>query len=131
MRCDEDKVAERKVNTEELKEAGAGLCVATLCADPETVEAVKQAVVRKSATFAGELQDYARYESDPLLLQKLQRAEVSVCVIDFDRDRAAGGGSAERHAADFAWPEHPDCGLGRDQSQPAFWKQCGPAAAST
>ncbi len=88
MAADEDKVAERKVNTEELKEAGAGLCVATLCADPETVEAVKQAVVRKSATFAGQLQDYVRYESDPLLLQKLQRAEVSVCVIDFDRDRA-------------------------------------------
>jgi pilus assembly protein CpaE len=75
------------VNTDELKEGAAGLCVATLCADPETVEAVKQAVVRKNAIFAGELQDYVRYESDPLLLQKLQRAEVSVCVIDFDRDR--------------------------------------------
>jgi pilus assembly protein CpaE len=75
------------VNTDELKEGAAGLCVATLCADPETVEAVKQAVVRKNAIFAGELQDYLRYESDPLLLQKLQRAEVSVCVIDFDRDR--------------------------------------------
>jgi pilus assembly protein CpaE len=88
MAAYEDKVAERKVSTDELKEGAAGLCVATLCVDPETVEAVQQAVVRKNGTFAGQLQDYSRYESDPLLLQRLQRAEVSVCVIDFDRDRA-------------------------------------------
>ena len=88
MAAYEDKVAEREVKTEEFKEGMAGLCVATLCVDPETVEAVQQAVVRKNGTFAGQLQDYVRYESDPLLLQKLQRAEVSVCVIDFDRDRS-------------------------------------------
>ena len=88
MAAYEDQVAERKVNTDELKESTAGLCVATLCVDPETAEAVKQAVVRKNGTFAGELQDYVRYQSDPQLLQKLQRAEVSVCVIDFDSDRS-------------------------------------------
>lgn len=75
------------MNTEELKESAPGLSVATLCVDPETVEAVKQAVLRKNGTFAGELRDYVRYEADPQLLQQLQRAEVSVCVIDFDRDR--------------------------------------------
>ena len=63
------------------------MCVATLCVDAQTVEAVKQAVVRKNGIFAGELPGYVRYDGDPLLLQKLQRAEVSVCVIDFDRDR--------------------------------------------
>lgn len=68
---------------------GASLCVATLCVDPETVEAVKNTILRKNGSFAGEMHDYARYEGDSLLLQKLQRAEVSVCVIDFDRDRVA------------------------------------------
>ncbi len=66
-----------------------GMCAATLCVDPKTAAAVKQAVIRKNGSFAGELQDYSHYDSDPLLLQKLQRAEVPVCVIDFDCDRAA------------------------------------------
>ena len=88
MRAQEDQVGEREVSREQLKEGAAGLCVATLCADQETVEAVKQAVARKHGSFAGELPDYARYEGDHLFWQKLQRAEVAVCVIDFDRDRA-------------------------------------------
>ncbi len=71
----------------EHKSEISGLCAATLCADAETVEAVKQAVTRKNGVFAGEMQDYVRYEGDHLLMQKLQRAEVPVCVIDFDRDR--------------------------------------------
>lgn len=82
-----NNVGEREVTTEELKEGVAGLCVATLCVDGETVEAVRQAVVAKNGTFAGQMHDYTRCEADPLLLQNLQRAEVSVCVVDFDRDR--------------------------------------------
>jgi len=76
------------VNSEELQDGAIGLCAVTLGVDPETAAAVKQAVTRKNGTFAGELQDYSRYDSDPLLLQKLQRAEVSVCVLDFDCDRS-------------------------------------------
>ena len=90
---EEGEVGGREVNTQERKDA-SGLCVATLSADAETVEAVKQAVVRKNGSFAGELPDCARYEGDPLLLQKLQRAEVSVCVIDFDRDQARAAEAA-------------------------------------
>jgi pilus assembly protein CpaE len=66
-----------------------GVCAATMCADAETAAAVQQAISSKNGIFAGELQNYARYEADPLLLQKLQRAEVPLCVIDFDRDRRA------------------------------------------
>ena len=81
--------------SEELKEGATGLCVATLCVDPETVEAVRQAVLAKNGSFAGQLPDYTRCEADPLLLQNLQRAEVSVCVIDFDRDRALAVAAAD------------------------------------
>ena len=88
MRCARP-VWRADVNSEEFAENATGLCAATLCADPETVAAVKQAVARKNGTFAGELEDYACYTSNPQLVQKLQRAEVCVCVIDFDRDRAA------------------------------------------
>jgi pilus assembly protein CpaE len=77
------------VNLEGATDFAVGLCASTLCADAETAAAVRQAVSRKNGSFAGELQDYARHDSDQLLLQKLQRAEVSVCVIDFDRNRGA------------------------------------------
>ncbi len=115
MAAYEDQVAERKVNTDELKESTAGLCVATLCVDPETAEAVKQAVVRKNGTFAGELQDYVRYQSDPQLLQKLQRAEVSVCVIDFDSDRSLAVKAADAMQQTLHGRTHAHCGFGRDQ----------------
>lgn len=82
------------MNSEQLTESATGLCAATLCADSETAAAVKQAVARKNGTFAGELEDYSRCNSDPPLVQKLQRAEVCVCVIDFDRDRDAAVGAA-------------------------------------
>jgi pilus assembly protein CpaE len=83
------EIGECKVRTGELANSAAGLCAATLCVDRETAEAVKQAVIRKNGTFAGELEEYSRYKSDPLLLQNMQRAEVPVWVIGFDRDRAA------------------------------------------
>jgi pilus assembly protein CpaE len=83
------EIGECKVRSGELPNSAAGLCAATLCVDPETAEAVKQAVIRKNGTFAGELEEYSHYKSDPLLLQNMQRAEVPVCVIGFDRDRAA------------------------------------------
>ncbi len=86
---------EHDVISEQLKEgAVTGLCAATLCADAETVAAVQQAVTRKNGSFAGELHEYSHSDADPLLLQKLQRAEVSVCVIDFDRDRSAAVAAA-------------------------------------
>lgn len=66
-----------------------GVCAATLCVDGNTVDAVRQAVVGGKGLFAGGLDDYLRYDSDPLVLQSLQRAEVPLWVIGFDRDRAA------------------------------------------
>ena len=64
------------MNSEEFAENANGLCAATLCADSETVDAVKQAVARKNGTFAGELEDYACDTRNPQLVQKLQRAEI-------------------------------------------------------
>src|SRR5580704_14816677 len=83
------EIGKCKVRSGQSPNSAAGLCAATLCVDRETAEAVKQAVIRKNGTFAGELEEYSRYKSDPLLLQKMQRAEVPVWVIGFDRDRAA------------------------------------------
>jgi len=82
------------VNNGDHKQGIPDLCAATLWVDANTADAVKQAVGRKVGTFAGEMQDYASNESD-LLLQRLQRAEVSVCVIDFDPNRAAAVESAK------------------------------------
>ncbi len=67
----------------------AGVCAATLCVDGHTVDAVRQSVVRSRGIFAGGLDSYSRYNSDPLVLQNLERAEVPVWVIGFDRDREA------------------------------------------
>lgn len=82
-------IEEHDVNPGDDKSATSGLCAASLCLDPATVDVVRQAILRKNGTFAGEMQEYSRCEADPSLLQKLQRAEISVCVIDFDRDRPA------------------------------------------
>src|SRR5512142_595452 len=68
---------------------GADICTVTLCVDAVTADAVRQAVTRKEGTFAGEMQEYWRDLRDEILLQRLQRAELAVCVIDFDRDRTA------------------------------------------
>ncbi|HLI63890.1 MAG TPA: cellulose synthase operon protein YhjQ/BcsQ [Terriglobales bacterium] len=80
--------------TSEQHNDATGLCIATLCVDAETAAAVKQAVIRKNGNFAGEMEDYAHYDSDPLLLQKLEQAELPVCVIDFDAHRLAATAAA-------------------------------------
>ncbi len=67
----------------------AGLCAASLCVDGETVDALRQALIQKGGSFAGGFDNYARYDNDLLLLQELQRAELPVWVIGFDRDRDA------------------------------------------
>jgi pilus assembly protein CpaE len=85
---------ESNVTSEPWKDDATGLCIATLGVDAETVEAVKQVAAAKNGSFAGELPEYAPGRGDSLLLQKLQRAEVSVCVIDFDRDHAQAAAAA-------------------------------------
>lgn len=76
-------------NEENGKPTSSELCAATLCVDVATAETVRQAVMRKEGTFAGEMQQYWRDLNDEILLQRLQRAEVAVCIIDFDRERSA------------------------------------------
>jgi pilus assembly protein CpaE len=66
-----------------------GLCAASLYVDGHTVDALRQAVIQKGGSFAGGFDNYARYDSDFLMLQKLQRAEIPVWVVGFDRDRDA------------------------------------------
>jgi pilus assembly protein CpaE len=78
----------------ELPNSTAGMCAATLCLDRGTADAVKQAIARKNGIFAGDLDDYARFNTDMLLLQKLQRSEVPIWVIGFDRDRSAAVAAA-------------------------------------
>ncbi len=82
------QIREHNVGDSELPTA-VGVCAATLCVDGNTVDAVRQAVVGGKGIFAGGLDDYLRYDSDPLVMQNLQRAEVPVWVIGFDRDRSA------------------------------------------
>jgi pilus assembly protein CpaE len=67
----------------------AGLCAASLCVDGGTVDALRQAVVRKGGSFAGGFENYADYDSDLQLLQELQRAELPLWVVGFDRNRVA------------------------------------------
>jgi len=86
----------KDVRSDEGSSRAAGLSVATLCVDAQSREAVKQALAQKNGTLAGELADYPGVEGDPQLVQQLQRAEVSVCVIDFDRDRRAAIAAAEQ-----------------------------------
>ena len=77
------------MSNERLEGETIAVCAATLCADAETATAVKQAIARKNGEFAGELAEYAQCDRDPMLLQKLLRAEVPLWVIDFDCDRQA------------------------------------------
>ena len=79
----------REQETKREPSEPAQLCVASLCVDGSTVDALRQAVIQKGGSFAGGVDSYTRYESDVLLLQKLQRAELPVWVVGFDRDRAA------------------------------------------
>ncbi|HZP24714.1 MAG TPA: AAA family ATPase [Terriglobales bacterium] len=71
------------------KPAEAELCVATLWLDATTAAAVMQALTSNNASFAGQMQDYSRRDGDRLIVEKLARAEIAVCIIDFDRDREA------------------------------------------
>jgi pilus assembly protein CpaE len=70
------------------------LTAVSLCVDAATADVVRQAVTRKNGSFAGDMQSYSRREGDSLLLQKLQRTEASVCIIDFDRNREAAAEAA-------------------------------------
>jgi pilus assembly protein CpaE len=85
---------ESNVTSERWKEDATGLCIATLGVDAEAVEEIKQVVAAKNGLFAGELPQSSAVNGDSLLLQKLQRAEVSVCVIDFDRDHTLAARAA-------------------------------------
>jgi pilus assembly protein CpaE len=87
------QIGEQDLSSQDGKHDGE-LCVATLCVDGGTADAVKQAVTRKSGSFAGAMQDYARRDADRSVVEKLQRAEVAVCVIDFDPDREAAAQAA-------------------------------------
>jgi len=88
------RLGEQDVSNQGFEEGTIAVCAATLCADAETSAAVKQAVASKNGTFAGELADYARSNGDAMLVQALLRAEVPLCVIDFDRDRQAAVAAA-------------------------------------
>jgi len=65
----------------------AEVCVATLWLDTATAEAVMKALASKNISFAGQMQDYSRRDGDRLIVEKLARAEIAVCIIDFDGDR--------------------------------------------
>jgi len=79
---------ERDERNGELQDL-AGVCAATLCVDGNTVDVIRQAVVGGKGIFAGGLDEYLRYDSDPLVMQNLQRADMPLWIIGFDRDRAA------------------------------------------
>jgi pilus assembly protein CpaE len=72
---------------ESSKGGQSGLRVITIAVAPETVEKVKAAAAREQGTFMGELRGYSLQEGELQPLLKLEEADVSVCVIDFDKDR--------------------------------------------
>jgi pilus assembly protein CpaE len=74
------------VNAEETNPNQSGMCVITVCVDQASAEKVRQATLREYCSFVGELQDYSPREGELQPLLKLQNAEASVCVIDFDQD---------------------------------------------
>ena len=84
----------------------SGLCVITVCVDRDTVEKVKAATLAEHGTFAGELQGYSLQEGELQPLLKVQNAELSVCMIDFDQDRALAVQAANSHAPDAARANH-------------------------
>jgi len=64
----------------------SGMCVITVCVDPASADKVRQATLREYCNFVGELEDYSPREGELQPLLKVQNAEASVCVIDFDQD---------------------------------------------
>ena len=64
----------------------SGMCVITICVDPASADQVRQAALHEGCNFVGELQDYSPREGELQPLLKVQNAEASVCVIDFDKD---------------------------------------------
>ena len=64
----------------------SGMCMITVCVDPASADNVRQAALREYCNFVGELQDYSPREGELQPLLKMQNAEASVCVIDFDKD---------------------------------------------
>ena len=74
------------MKAEEPKTSQTGMCVITVCVDPGSAEKVRQATLREYGNFLGELQEYSPREGELQPLLKLQNAEASVCVIDFDKD---------------------------------------------
>ncbi len=62
------------------------MCVITVCVDQESADKVRQATLREYCSFVGELQDYSPREGELQPLLKLQNAEASVCILDFDKD---------------------------------------------
>lgn len=62
------------------------ICVVTVGLDPEAAEQVQQAVLVQKATFLGRVRDYS-VQTEASLLSRLQLAPLSVCIVDFDKDR--------------------------------------------
>jgi pilus assembly protein CpaE len=81
-------VAKRKrlVKVEACNTGPSGMCVITMGADPASAAVVRQATLREGGRFAGELKGYSFSEGEVEALLKLENAEASVCVIDFDQD---------------------------------------------
>src|SRR5271166_6733307 len=83
------------LSSQEDKQSVAELCAATLFVDGGTGEVVRQAVARENGVFAGQMERYSPpCEGDYQIVQRLQRAEISVCLIDFDNDRQAAVAAA-------------------------------------
>jgi pilus assembly protein CpaE len=74
------------VKVEAPNTSQTGMCLITVCVDQESAEKVRQAALREFCNFVGELQDYSPREGELQPLLKLQNAEASVCLIDFDQD---------------------------------------------
>ena len=64
------QLREQDGNSGEVQDL-VGVCAATLCVDGHTVDAVRQSVMRSRGIFAGGLDNYSRYNSDPMVLQNL------------------------------------------------------------
>ena len=105
----EEQVVKAEPNTNQT-----GMCVITVCADTASADQVRQATLREYCNFAGELQDYSPREGELQPLLKLQNAEASVCVIDFDKDHERAVQAANTLAADAAWQDHADCAVGEE-----------------
>ena len=74
------------MKVEEPNTSQNGMCVITVCVDPASADNVRQAALHECCNFVGELQDYSPREGELQPLLKVQNAEASVCVIDFDKD---------------------------------------------